>query len=100
VTLFFTGVGLTGLIAGLLALLALAFLVWLMVARRKRSSTILPEDTAKLFQDLTIDDGDATNELDCENPLASDDALASDFESVSRSTGLTDDVDEGGVLIE
>jgi hypothetical protein len=78
-----------------LALVAVAALVCIVLAlRRKRKSTV--PDAAMEDEVSTIIEDEGTNELDYENPLASDGHFESD--SLPGSGGAqSDDLDEGRV---
>jgi hypothetical protein len=70
-----------------------------MLRRRKPTSTIVPEDTEESL--TTMPDFDETDELDYENPLASGEEFASDFEVESGAGGASDDSERAlRILVE
>jgi hypothetical protein len=90
------GVAWIAAVAAILALIAIVGIVWGVIAwrRRKRTSTSKDEGIETESQAFTDDDG--RNELDFENPLASDGPGQSDFEIVSDDG---DQADESVILL-
>jgi hypothetical protein len=79
------------IVAALVSLLLIGLLVWFLIAWRRRSDNLVPAQAQDVPEPSVTFTEDLTGEMECENPLASDE---DGFDGSGNDIELSPDPDE------